>query len=146
MTGNLGIGGGATDGNLHIRKTGINTGITNVLMNANFADGSNGSGLSIGYRTDETTAVLAPRTATGNIAFYAYNNSAWFEAMRMSTAGNIGIGTTNPAFILDVNHASDNGLARFTSGDANAYITIGDSNSSSAYNRIGVITHTTNFS
>ena len=140
-TGNLGIGGGASDGNLHIRKTGISTGITNVLMNANFADGSNGSGLSIGYRTDETTAVLAPRTATGNIAFYAYNNSAWFEAMRMSTAGNIGIGTTNPAFILDVNHASDNGLARFTSGDANAYITIGDSNSSSAYNRIGVITH-----
>ena len=49
--------------------------------------------------------------------------------------------TTAPAFMLDVNHASDNGLARFTSGDADAYITISDVNSSSAYNRIGVITH-----
>jgi len=101
--GNVGIGGVASDGNLHIRKTGISTGITNVLMNANFADGSNGSGLSIGYRTDETTAVLAPRTATGNIAFYAYNNSAWFEAMRMSTAGNIGINESNPGYKLEVN-------------------------------------------
>ncbi|MGY8866839.1 MAG: hypothetical protein ACKVJK_14675, partial [Methylophagaceae bacterium] len=59
LTGNLGIGGAASDGNLHVRKTGVNTGITNVLMNANFADGSNGTGLSIGYRTDETTAVIA---------------------------------------------------------------------------------------
>ena len=54
---------------------------------------------------------------------------------------NVGIGTSSPAFALDVNHASDNGLARFTSGDADAYITISDVNSSSAYNKIGVITH-----
>jgi hypothetical protein len=53
----------------------------------------------------------------------------------------LGIGTSSPAFVLDVNHASDNGLARFTSGDADAYITISDVNSSSAYNKIGVITH-----
>ena len=54
---------------------------------------------------------------------------------------NVGIGTSSPAFALDVNHASDNGLARFSSGDADAYITISDVNSSSAYNKIGVITH-----
>jgi hypothetical protein len=53
----------------------------------------------------------------------------------------VGIGTSSPSFPLDVNHASDNGLARFTSGDADAYITISDVNSSSAYNKIGVITH-----
>ena len=55
--------------------------------------------------------------------------------------GNVGIGTSSPAFVLDVNHPSDNGLARFTSGDADAYITLSDVNSSSAYNKIGVITH-----
>ena len=63
------------------------------------------------------------------------------ERMRIDSSGRVGIGTSSPAFVLDVNHPSDNGLARFTSGDADAYITISDVNSSSAYNRIGVITH-----
>ena len=101
FTGNVGIGAAASDGNLHVRKTGINTGITNVLMNANFADGSNGTGLSIGYRTDETTAVLAARTATGNIAFYSYDGG-WSESMRISNTGNVGIGTDSPSSTLDV--------------------------------------------
>jgi hypothetical protein len=70
-------------------------------MNANFADGSNGTGLSIGYRTDETTAVLASRTATGNIAFYSYNGG-WSESMRIQNDGNVGIGTTTPSAKLDV--------------------------------------------
>ena len=101
FTGNVGIGAAASDGNLHVRKTGINTGITNVLMNANFADGSNGTGLSIGYRTDETTAVLAARTATGNIAFYSYDGG-WSESMRITNTGNVGIGTASPDTPLHV--------------------------------------------
>jgi hypothetical protein len=101
-SGNVGIGTAASDGNLHVRKTGINTGITNVLMNANFADGSNGTGLSIGYRTDETTAVLAARTATGNIAFYSYDGG-WSESMRIANTGIVKINTTavNARFRVD---------------------------------------------
>lgn len=53
----------------------------------------------------------------------------------------VGVGYSNPAFTLDVTHPTDNGIARFLSGDADAYITIGDNNSGSAYNRIGVITN-----
>ena len=101
FAGNVGIGAAASDGNLHVRKTGVNTGITNVLMNANFADGSNGTGLSIGYRTDETTAVLAARTATGNIAFYSYDGG-WSESMRITNTGNVGIGTASPSGLLHV--------------------------------------------
>jgi hypothetical protein len=101
FVGNVGIGVAPSDGNLHVRKTGVNTGITNVLMNANFADGSNGTGLSIGYRTDETTAVLAARTATGNIAFYSYDGG-WSESMRIKNNGNVGIGITSPDAKLDV--------------------------------------------
>jgi hypothetical protein len=62
------------------------------------------------------------------------------EKMRINSAGSVGIGKTSPAFILDVASADD-GLARFTSTDANAYITIGDVNSTSAHNKIGVTTH-----
>lgn len=101
FAGNVGIGAAASDGNLHVRKTGVNTGITNVLMNANFADGSNGTGLSIGYRTDETTAVIAARTATGNIAFYSYD-AGWSESMRIKNNGNVGIGTDSPSTKLEI--------------------------------------------
>jgi len=94
--GNVGIGtNNPNNANLDLRKTGLSTGITNVLMNANFADGSNGTGLLIGYRTDETTAVLAPRTATGNLAFYNYDG-AWSESMRIDNSGRVGIGTSSP--------------------------------------------------
>jgi len=110
FAGNVGIGAAASDGNLHVRKTGVNTGITNVLMNANFADGSNGTGLSIGYRTDETTAVIAARTATGNIAFYSYDGG-WSESMRIKNNGNVGIGTASPGRKLTVTGDA--------SGDAN---------------------------
>ena len=113
FAGNVGIGAAASDGNLHIRKTGVNTGITNVLMNANFADGSNGTGLSIGYRTDETTAVLAARTATGNIAFYSYNGG-WSESMRIKNDGNVGIGVVTPANLLSAYNTSSTVLASLT--------------------------------
>ena len=131
FTGNVGIGAAASDGNLHVRKTGVNTGITNVLMNANFADGSNGTGLSIGYRTDETTAVIAARTATGNIAFYSYD-AGWSESMRIKNNGNVGIGVTSPSQKLQVDGGAtglnqgipatsgttQNGILRLTSGSA----------------------------
>ena len=129
LTGNLGIGGAASDGNLHVRKTGINTGITNVLMNANFADGSNGTGLSIGYRTDETTAVLAARTATGNIAFYSYDGG-WSESMRIKNNGNVGIGVT-PTKALQVNgealfgNGTDGLLLSYSSGNSSGIIDTG---------------------
>ena len=138
FTGNVGIGAAASDGNLHVRKTGVNTGITNVLMNANFADGSNGTGLSIGYRTDETTAVIAARTATGNIAFYSYDGG-WSESMRIKNNGDVGIGTDDPVQPLHVNGqvlfrttTADGGKNRFqlipggSSDAANLYLYYGN--------------------
>jgi hypothetical protein len=114
--GDVGIGAAASDGNLHVRKTGINTGITNVLMNANFADASNGTGLSIGYRTDETTAVLAARTATGNIAFYSYDGG-WSESMRIKNNGNVGIAMTPIAALDSTLQVSEIGQTITSGGD-----------------------------
>jgi hypothetical protein len=86
-SGDFGIGASPSDGNLQVKKAGVNTGITNVLMNASFSEaGGSLSGLSIGYRTDETTAVLAARTATGNISFMSYNGG-WSESFRIAYTG-----------------------------------------------------------
>lgn len=136
FAGNVGIGAAASDGNLHVRKTGVNTGITNVLMNANFADGSNGTGLSIGYRTDETTAVIAARTATGNIAFYSYDGG-WSESMRIKNNGSVGIGTDSPGEKLEVagnvgvngfiTHNGDSGtFMGWSANDTNVFYTAGN--------------------
>ncbi len=86
---------------------------------------------------DGNTAMAFGTTTAHELKFLTSNT----ERMQITSAGAVGIGTSSPAFVLDVNHASDNGLARFTSGDADAYITLSDVNSSSAYNKIGVITH-----
>ena len=50
----------------------------------------------------------------------------------------LGIGTT-PGYTLDVENATDNGIARFTSGDADVFIVLADSGTTGAGNRIGAI-------
>ena len=95
-----------------------------------FADGTSGGAQYAGFIDYQH-----------NGDYMRFGTNTGTERMRIESSGRVGIGTSNPAFLLDVNHASDNGLARFTSGDADAYITISDVNSSSAYNRIGVVTH-----
>ena len=95
---NVGIGNftNPTDGNLVVKKDGLNTGIPNSLTSASFSEsGGQLKGLTIGYRTDETTAVIAARTATGDIAFMGYNGG-WLETARFTNDNRLGIGSTTP--------------------------------------------------
>mgnify|MGYP003677081812 CR=1 FL=1 len=104
---NVGIGNftNPTDGNLVVKKDGLNTGIPNSLTSASFSEsGGQLKGLTIGYRTDETTAVIAARTATGDIAFMGYNGG-WLETARFTNDNRLGIGTDSPASVL---HIKDN--------------------------------------
>jgi len=97
-SGNLGIGATSiADANLQITKTGFAIGITNTLMNASFANAANTTGITFGYRTDETTAVIAPKTATGNLAFYNYNGG-WSETARFTNTGNLLVGTASSVY------------------------------------------------
>ena len=63
------------------------------------------------------------------------------EAVVINSSGKVGIGNDSPSFTLDAFHATDNGIARFQSGDASAYISLSDVNTTGAYNQIGVATH-----
>ena len=90
--------------------------------------------------TNGTEVAINMVNTGGNVQLEAHSGNFNIDADK------VGIGKTTPAFTLDIVTVSDNGVARFESGDANAYITILDSNSSSAGNRIGCVTDDIYFS
>ena len=71
-------------------------GATNTVSLASFGENvsGNSSGVWLGSMTNETTAVIGARTATGNIAFQTYSGG-WGERMRLSAAGDLLVGTTD---------------------------------------------------
>ena len=82
------------------------------MTNASFSEGGGQlKGLTIGYRTDETTAVIATRTATGDIAFMGYDGG-WLETARFTNDNKLGIGT-NVIYAPSVEYMSNNGSAGF---------------------------------
>ena len=141
---------GTSDADTGILTTHSRSGVGYTLRLNNTNNGANkGSGIkwsSGGFDTGaiivRSDAVAASGDAPAYMTFHtsADGTEGVNERMRIDSSGNVGIGKTSPAFILDVASADD-GLARFTSTDANAYITIGDVNSTSAHNKIGVTTH-----
>ena len=87
--GNLGIGTtNPSNERLFVTGPGHNGhGTSNVrsIVSVSHTNG-NGSGLWFGGRTDETTAVIGTRTASGNLAFETYNGG-WGERMRIASNG-----------------------------------------------------------
>ena len=71
-------------------------GAANTVSLASFAENASGNsaGLWVGSMTNENTAVIGSRTASGNIAFQTYTGGSWGERMRITNAGNVGIGDT----------------------------------------------------
>jgi hypothetical protein len=112
-TGYVGIGSASPDaplyidgsiysspyGGLRVVGAGSGAGTSNVDLIADFGIGTSGSvsGVWLGGRSDETTGVIGAKTASGNLAFELYQ-SGWKERMRITNAGNVGIGTDSPTF------------------------------------------------
>ena len=58
------------------------------------------------------------------------NGTAMVEAMRIDSAGNVGIGTSSPTQALEVNAGTTNNVAHFESTDSTARVTISDNSTS----------------
>ena len=115
LTGNLrgtSFSVGAADGGeaLNILDGGhTGHGATNTVSLASFAENvsGNSSGPWLGSMTNENTAVIGARTASGNIGFQTYN-AGWGERMRITASGNVGIGTTAPSNLLSLKGQGNN--------------------------------------
>lgn len=79
------------------------------------ASNTNAAGLWVGTRTDENTAVIGTRTASGNLAIETYNSGSWGERLRILSNGYVGIGTDDPQSMLHVGARIGGGQLRVSS-------------------------------
>jgi len=102
--GNVGIGvvpsGG--DGVLQIISSagtfGDSSKKRSLSIQSTVAENADQPGVVLGYDTAGAGIVAARTNSSGQpLAFWTYNGSAWGERMRITSTGNVGIGTTSPS-------------------------------------------------
>jgi hypothetical protein len=94
LNGNVGIGTTTPGSTLHVYGSGSGlsgTAYHNFWANQNTADNR---GIILGYDSSGQIGVIAPSGASGNLAFWTHNGSAWAERARLIASGNLGIGKT----------------------------------------------------
>jgi hypothetical protein len=119
--GNVGIGITSPTASLQVYTTGSTggQGTTNTYTVMQAQTSTNNSGLWFGGMSSETTAVIGTATGSGNLAFQTYNGSAWGERMRITSGGDLSIGTTvSNGQKLNVQANSGNATASFQSQGA----------------------------
>jgi hypothetical protein len=116
--GNVGIGTSNPSYRLDVVGT---CGVSNFIQFPNADAGKrvvmwdNGSGGYIGIGKDQFTMTLAVASSTDYFKFISYNSGTSNELMRLTGSGNLGIGTNNPGYKLEVSGAI------YASGDITAF-------------------------
>lgn len=133
--GNVGIGTTSPSTNLQLGTFGA--------ANQEFRIESNGNSYFSVSTTNGLQRIYAggAGTQSNEMAFYTSNSGSELESMRIDSSGNVGIGTTSPASLLDVSGA----ITLSSAADATSYLASlinldlkadNDNNSSAAYSNI----------
>jgi hypothetical protein len=113
VTGNVGIGTTSPIEKLDVRG---------AVFVGNVASGINYDGMILDYNTSTREARLAVGATSGGSSFFTFTTSnagVEGERMRITSAGNVGIGTTSPASKLSVSGSTSSTLTDFTgAGDS----------------------------
>jgi hypothetical protein len=126
-SGNVGIGTDSPSANLEIGSDGAGEKTLKIhsdTANSYFEIESLGNIARL-KATNNTNLMLRSDGGGGYIT--NWTNGA--ERMRITSAGNVGIGINNPAYVLDTHSGTTNVAARFKSGDNQAWISVQDDDS-----------------
>jgi hypothetical protein len=128
IQGNVGIGTTNPQAPLHVATSAAASaaGEEVLRLGATAPGGTPGSGGYIRFDNASGTEygrIFSTSESNYNVgmAFYTFGNNALGERLRISAAGNVGIGTTSPSYPLHV-LSSLNNIAKFSAPNANVYI------------------------
>jgi hypothetical protein len=109
VTGKVGIGTSAPQGALHVKTGASDSVLTGAILGNENVGASTGTSLDFRNHTTDTVntaRIIAQRTTNANsnstLQFWNFQNGSLQEAMRINGAGNIGVGTAEPTYKLDV--------------------------------------------
>ncbi|MGF7076233.1 hypothetical protein [Mucilaginibacter sp. 3215] len=107
-TNSVGIGTAAPSQVFDVTGTGGSFSTTGKANAAFIQDHTNYRGINLGYDSSGQIGIIGSSTpgAPSNLAFWNHSGTGWFEAMRLTSKGYLGIGTTAPQGALHVNGMS----------------------------------------
>ena len=116
----LGIGTSSPSSKLHVATSGTSNYITN---SSNTADGSIQGIVFVGGSLNRAIIrAVNESTNGGSLQFLTYTGGTGTQNMTLTAAGNLGIGTTSPAYKLDVNTGVSGVLQRWNTGSVSMLV------------------------